>query len=108
MICTHVLLLLILNHSQTVASPADSAPSYKFCDLPDRSEDYNDFERALVQAPCPLLPTSAPSTAAFKVCVECTSTYVYGCECCSEVVSAFGVGTYPIDRSERHGCDTFA
>ena len=31
------------------------------------------------------------------MCVECTSTYVYGCECCSEVVSAFGVGTYPID-----------
>ena len=49
MIFTHVLLLLILNHSQTVASPADSAPSYKFCDLPERSEDYNDFERALVQ-----------------------------------------------------------
>ena len=49
MIFTHVLLLLILNHSHTVASPADSAPSYKFCDLPERSEDYNDFERALVQ-----------------------------------------------------------
>ena len=26
--------------------------------------------------------------------MECTSTYAYGWECCSEVVKAFGVGTY--------------
>ena len=36
-----------------------------------------------------------------QVCVECTSTYVYLCECCSEVVKVWGVGSYPLDRLHR-------
>merc|ERR1712218_480290 len=102
-----LLLLLLLVLQQAHGAPA---PSYENCGLPESNQTraYNDFENVLIQAPCPLLPRSAPSAAAFKVCVECTSTYVYLCECCSEVVKAWGVGSYPSDRSERHGCDTFA
>ena len=41
-----------------------------------------------------------------QVCVVCTSTFWFSCECCSEVVKAWGVGSYPTDRLHRSktGC----